>query len=520
MEAFERQTELGCVAELSGFWTMKTLKTYHLFLRALPRQIRIAAAAIFFAVITTQAMAQQYISQDGHLLDANPALGSFGWNTPARLDALVPRANLYITGNIRGGQSFQGLVPYHSPFEFQSNLGSSALSDFIRDSAGSDTLSSPVGRPQAYVDPTRQITGFFGNNVTTSSRYFRQSNLTPIGTTLLSEGVGPQLSTRPLSQPYMAINAPPGEFAPVYQQMRQAATELEGRPLGTLTAPNEPLQKNFLTTPTPRTPQPSETTATPAGSIVRPEFTNPPQPIPENLAASTAPIRTESQKSDYYQQLEKQWQLSSPSSESITTPETPGETEGKSATRLPLETPATVMTPQQRVASLGAGKESADQFSRRQFTNFMSKGEQYMRQGRYYQAADAFGNAAFYNTANPLVWLAQSHALFAAGEFMSSAFYLNKCLSLAVPPPGGDVDLKRIFPGAEEFNKRYEDLKKSQERSQEPMMLFLRGYIEYQTGDLASAVGTLTQAAQLLPNTPAVGKLLAAAQQAQADTKK
>ncbi|MCK5271565.1 MAG: hypothetical protein KAJ52_03270, partial [Sedimentisphaerales bacterium] len=58
------------------------------------------------SVRTGVANGQYYVSQQGHLLDANPRIGSFGLNTNARLDSLIPRANLYVTGNITGGARF------------------------------------------------------------------------------------------------------------------------------------------------------------------------------------------------------------------------------------------------------------------------------------------------------------------------------------------------------------------------------------------------------------------------------
>ena len=59
----------------------------------------------------------------GHVLDANQRVGSLGWNTPMRLDPIARRVNFGITGNLRYGASFQGLVPYRSTYEFGSLLG-------------------------------------------------------------------------------------------------------------------------------------------------------------------------------------------------------------------------------------------------------------------------------------------------------------------------------------------------------------------------------------------------------------
>jgi hypothetical protein len=457
---------------------------------------------------------QQYVSQEGHLLDANPSLGSFGWNTPARLDALIPRANAYITGNIRGGQSFQGLVPYRSQYEFTGNLGSSTLSDFTRDSVGVRDLSNSVGPPQYYLDPSRQMTGTFGNRVLPSNQVFQQNNITPMGSALITEGPRSTFSSRPLNQPYMAINAPPGEFAPLYQQRRETALGLSAAPTGLFPPANIQGQKNLPGLPE---NQPAEI---PTGSPIRPEFEAPLRTAPENMAASAPSTRIENEPPGFYLNLEKKWEQSAPAEEPTGAGQNAQAGNRTTAKKTEPSTKSPVIAPnaattEKRLAAVSAGNETADQFKKRFFNAYMQKGERFMREGRYYQAADAFGNAAFYDSRNPLVWLAQSHALFASGEFLSSAYYLNKSLNLAVPPPGSESDLKRIFPNIEEFNKRFEDLKTWQERSGEPMMLFLKGYIEYQTGDLPQAVKTLTDAAKQLPNVPAVVKLLDAATQAQ-----
>jgi hypothetical protein len=68
--------------------------------------------------------------------------------------------NLLITGNVRRGRHFRGDVPYRSPTSFASSLGSSALSSFLRDTAGPEdfqTYSSIYGS-QPYYSPTETVT--------------------------------------------------------------------------------------------------------------------------------------------------------------------------------------------------------------------------------------------------------------------------------------------------------------------------------------------------------------------------
>ncbi len=48
--------------------------------------------------------------------------------------------NLVITGNVRHGMHFRGTVPYGSTTSFRAGLGSSSLSSFLRDSAGTENF--------------------------------------------------------------------------------------------------------------------------------------------------------------------------------------------------------------------------------------------------------------------------------------------------------------------------------------------------------------------------------------------
>jgi len=78
-------------------------------------------------------------------------------NNPSPIDT---SGNLLITGNVRRGRHFRGDVPYRSATSFGSSLGSSSLSSFLRDTAGSEdlrTYSNKYGT-QPYYSPTETVT--------------------------------------------------------------------------------------------------------------------------------------------------------------------------------------------------------------------------------------------------------------------------------------------------------------------------------------------------------------------------
>ncbi|MGB2865838.1 MAG: hypothetical protein WBC05_21075, partial [Sedimentisphaerales bacterium] len=78
-------------------------------------------------------------------------------NSPAPIDT---SGNLLITGNVRRGRHFRGDVPYRSPTSFGSSLGSSSLNSFLRDTAGSEDISTYSNKygTQPYYSPTGTVT--------------------------------------------------------------------------------------------------------------------------------------------------------------------------------------------------------------------------------------------------------------------------------------------------------------------------------------------------------------------------
>jgi len=84
-------------------------------------------------------------------------IGSGLVNNPSPIDM---NGNLLITGNVRRGRQFRGDVPYRAPTSFGSSLGSSALSSFLRDTAGPEDFQANSNKygTQPYYSPTETVT--------------------------------------------------------------------------------------------------------------------------------------------------------------------------------------------------------------------------------------------------------------------------------------------------------------------------------------------------------------------------
>ena len=116
----------------------------------------LALAAV--ALGAPQGGAQQYIGQDGRMLDANTRIGSGGLN-PIRPVSPLLSGNAIATGNVGRGFSFRAASPIASPYAFGAGLGTGTLSAFRRDSVGVFDSASPYGglTPRIYYDPSQTV---------------------------------------------------------------------------------------------------------------------------------------------------------------------------------------------------------------------------------------------------------------------------------------------------------------------------------------------------------------------------
>jgi hypothetical protein len=127
-----------------------------------PRAGRLPVA-LLLTVAVAGAHAQYQIQQTGRLFDANPQIGSGGYNA-ARPVSPLALGNALAQGTIGRGMSLRGVSPIGDPTAFRGPLGSGMLSAFRRDSVSMADVSSPyaglVGLP--YYDPSQTVaTGGF-----------------------------------------------------------------------------------------------------------------------------------------------------------------------------------------------------------------------------------------------------------------------------------------------------------------------------------------------------------------------
>lgn len=154
----------------------------------------------------------------------------------------------------------------------------------------------------------------------------------------------------------------------------------------------------------------------------------------------------------------------------------------------------------QKYADLGAS-------SQEKFDRCIAAAELYLQQGRYYRAADSFTLASMYKPGDSRACIGKSRALFAAGEYLSSALILAQAMEMDPHQALAKVDLVNTVGGPDLFLRRITDLEQCGKTGEAPQLQFLLAYVYYQM-DRPDAAKTAVEAARKeLPKSPSVALL-------------
>ncbi|MHC4540982.1 MAG: tetratricopeptide repeat protein, partial [Planctomycetota bacterium] len=162
---------------------------------------------------------------------------------------------------------------------------------------------------------------------------------------------------------------------------------------------------------------------------------------------------------------------------------------------------AEIATEARRIMGPHTGLES---LSDAKFSKHIRAAEEHLRAGRYYRAVDSFALAAVYEPDHPAVLAGKSHALFAAGEYMSSSLFLSRTLSVLPEYAQVEVDLVALLGGQDKIARRLADIEQWYARSGSGQLQFLLSYVYYRMGRLAEAKRAIEAANQKMPQLPAV----------------
>jgi len=147
---------------------------------------------------------------------------------------------------------------------------------------------------------------------------------------------------------------------------------------------------------------------------------------------------------------------------------------------------------------------SLDSLSQSKFNQHMRDAEEHLAAGRYYRAAGCFSLASVYQADNPLALAGRGHALFAAGEYVSSALFLSRALAISPEYLQMRVDLAAMLGDEKKLTDRIADIEQWLAQSGSGQLQFLLGYVYYRTGHLTQAKQAIDAAYEKAPQSPAV----------------
>ncbi len=135
---------------------------------------------------------------------------------------------------------------------------------------------------------------------------------------------------------------------------------------------------------------------------------------------------------------------------------------------------------------------------------YFAAAQEYLKEGRYYKAADTYGLALYCQPENAMAYAGQCWALFGAGEYMSSAYYLNRAITLDSTLAAAKMNFASMLPDRDIFENRMLEMARWQELSRSGEMAFLMAYLFWQDDKIQSAQQAINRALELMPEDAAV----------------
>ena len=457
--------------------------------------------------------------------------------------------NLIVTGNVGGGKHFRGVVPYNAVSDFGGRLGSGTLDTFLRRSTipqnyysgGHTPFYSQTGTVTRIVPGTNMVVTPPSTKIRTQRRDMLtqrpllsdQSETASRGDLLGLDRVTffPLGTERIGDYPLLSDEQDEAE-AQASRKTYQIERKQFTRDLKQLEEEVDELERQLLGESGTVKPSIKSVSQRPYQSPL--EITNKPQlpqlpHQPGSMQDVQEPERTsvyEQMLAEYEQNKQKYEELFGDSQDTEQQEDSEGVLPGTklSTRKLEYKQPKRIISPKtkpQQVekkpkSELEILAESQRVLSERQsfavrsqdkFNQYMRAAEQYMQQGKYYLAADAYSMATIYKPLDPLGYAGKCHALFAAGDYLSSALYLNRAIDMFNGYVDFKIDIVTMIGDMDKVEKRITDIKTWVEINGAPELHFLLAYVYMQLDRLDKASQAADAAYNDMQDVPAVGLL-------------
>jgi tetratricopeptide (TPR) repeat protein len=426
-------------------------------------------------------------------------------------------SNQLVYGQVSGGKHFRGVLPYNVDTYFGGRLGSSSLDSFLRYSSGTGNIGVPAGRYESYYSPTRSVTGIRPGDSDVfrpptpggEFRSYALEGLAPVAVPGLEAKAGSETAydntgvdvsgLRPLAMTPEQIEKIISREMSNYMRAKESADEQYRIQMEQYRQKLEQLTRGTgESKQVPPAGQESLSGLYPEGKAD--------QNVPQGGLQGGQP----GQEIDVYEQMMQQvkglQEQEGPQENKPT--EQPGKAAGsrekptddktfggKKLSKLEISAAAEAIL----------GKyESFAAYSQDKFNQYMRAAEIYLKDGKYYRAADAYTLATIYKPNDPLAYAGRSHALCAAGEYMSSALFLSRALEIFPEYARFKIDIVAMVGDKDKLESRIVDVKLWLERSGAGELQFLLAYVYYQMDRIDDAKDVIDSAYMKMPESVAV----------------
>lgn len=401
--------------------------------------------------------------------------------------------NRIITGNVSGDRHFRGTVPYGSVSEFQADLGSDDFSSFIRRSAGS----SFRGAANEYYLPSQTVT---------SIRRGSTTGLTPPQITFVG-GTGKykpaDLSARNRGSTYYQKRPSLPEVEELERRILKQPElvkikdakfkELEKTPDESVMLKKSLELESTLTAESPKPAEPGKTEDT-YERLKKARQKRKDELLKEELIGEIAPVKIEPANDETKTASDKY-------------KEQPEQTSEQAKNELDEYSKAADM--HARALEIRGEHATFEEFAKAKFEQYIKAAGEFIKGKKYYMAADAYSLAEVYDLDNIEAITGMAHSLFAAGEYMSSAYLVRKALRIDPDYAKKTTHLGKLLIDKDMVENRVIELEKFTESSKSPELAFLMAYVLYRTDRADTALRFINMAAEKMGDSKAVLNLKA-----------
>jgi hypothetical protein len=405
---------------------------------------------------------------------AVPSAGQRGL-VPSRPSTYGMSGNMIMTGNVGGGKEFRGVVPYGS--SFYSRTSSSPIDNFVRRSSG-DVLAHDrnPGVYTPYYEPRRTVTSMYRGGETGLAAPKLPGQGRP--NAAIPSGL-PQLNNTPFSLQQRPLSTSPQDISQIMNRhiLPDRSQYDDDNKKSTYLLPQEKkvnTQRDSLVPDSMLLPQ----------EVLKPADGKQDK---KEIAKETVPDRHEQIRDQIKKEIEQK-EIDAAVDKIKQAEEQSGE---KQAGDPELQ---------------GRYKTFADLSEAKAFA-YMKEAQEFLADGKFYKAADSFALAAVWKPEDANAWIGQVGSLFAAGEYMSSAYYLGQILTLKPQLIEQKIPQAILMQKRDIFENGLIEAQTWQERSQSGELAFLMAYMLIQDGKVEKAQDAITKAQTLIPESDAIKNL-------------